>query len=322
MFRDLATAKFIAGKGGDGRVALKSLGGKKRADGGIGGKGGDIYLEGSTNLYDLSFIKKDEEFKAENGEIGGVNNSTGKNGKDLVVKVPIATNVYNQEGNLIVRIDKPGQKELILKGGSGGKGNIAFKKGGEFSLYEHTKGTPGEELNAKLELELLGEVIFIGLPNAGKSSILNAITNANAKVASYAFTTLIPQLGRLGDVTLMDLPGLIEKTFEGKGLGTKFVKHTKSAKLLLHFISLENPDLLEAYNTIRQEIKNIDEHLYNLPELIVLTKSDVIENQKQIELAKNMFKEKNLDAIIVSVIDDQSLQELKNRVEESIKNFN
>lgn len=316
MFKDIATVKFIAGKGGDGRVALKSLGGKKRADGGVGGKGGDIYVEGTTNLYDYSFLKKDEVLKAESGEIGGVNNSTGKNGQDLIIKVPLATNIYNKNGDLMFRIDKPGQRELLLKGGRGGRGNIAFKSGGEFSLYEHTKGTPGEELEARLELELLGEVIFIGLPNAGKSSILNEITNAKAKVAPYAFTTTIPQLGRMDDISLMDLPGLIEKTFEGKGLGTEFVRHTRAAKLVLHFISLENPNLQEAYTVIRNELENIDKRLAELPEVIVLTKTDTVESNDVIKNAMQQFK--NSKVVAVSIADDKSLAELKEIIKSSL----
>lgn len=316
MFKDIVTAKFSAGKGGDGRVALKSLGGKKRADGGMGGNGGDLYIEGTTNLYDYSFIKKDESFKAEDGEIGGVNNSTGRNGKDFIIKLPIATNIYDVNGNLICRIDKPGQRVLLLKGGRGGKGNIAFKSGGEFSLYEHTKGLKGGELDAKLELELPGEVIFIGLPNAGKSSILNEITNANAKVASYAFTTTIPQLGRMDEITLMDLPGLIEKTFEGKGLGTHFVRHTRAAKLVLHFISLENSDIMESYNVIRTELKNIDNRLYELPEIIVLTKTDILSDLTQLNSIKKLFRNKKV--IAVSIADDSSLEELKKLIKESI----
>jgi len=314
MFKDLTTVKFKAGKGGDGRVSFVSRNARKLSDGGIGGPGGDFYVEGTTNLYDLSFIKRDEVFKAEDGQIGGTNNATGKNGADFTLKLPVGTSIYNLNGDLVHRIEKPNQKFKLLSGGKGGRGNLSFKSQGLEALYEHTDGEPGQELDVRLELELISDVIFIGLPNAGKSSILNEITNANAKVASYAFTTLIPQLGRLDEITLMDLPGLIEKTFEGKGLGIQFVKHTKSAKLVLHFISLENPDLIEAYNTIRTELKNIDSRLYELPEVIVLTKTDTLENNELINQAEDQFKKLKKTVISVSIADDNSLEELKNTI--------
>ncbi len=319
MFKDLTTAKLKAGKGGDGRVSFVSRNARKLSDGGVGGPGGDFYVEGTTNLYDLSYIKKDEVFKAEDGQIGGTNNSTGKNGMDFTLKLPVGTSIYNFNGDLIHRIEEPNIKVKLLTGGKGGKGNLSFKSQGLDALYEHTDGTPGQELDVRLELELISDVIFIGLPNAGKSSVLNEITNANAKVASYAFTTLIPQLGRLDEITLMDLPGLIENTFEGKGLGTRFVKHTKSAKLVLHFVSLENPDLIEAYNTIREELKNIDIRLFELPEIIVLTKTDTIDDPKLIQKAEKTLEKLGRQVISVSIADDKSLEVLKSAIKSSLK---
>jgi len=319
MFKDLTTAKFKAGKGGDGLVSFTSRNAKKLSDGGVGGPGGDFYVEGTTNLYDLNFIKRDEVFKAEDGQVGGTNNSTGRNGIDYIFKVPLATNIYNFNGDLVCRIDQPNQRVKLLEGGKGGKGNLSFKSGGLDALYEHTEGEPGQELEVRIELELMGEVIFIGLPNAGKSSILNEITNANAKVAPYAFTTTIPQLGRLDDISLMDLPGLIEKTFEGKGLGTQFVRHTKFAKLVLHFLSLENPDLLEAYNTIRTEVKNIDPRLAFLPELVVLSKTDVFDDPKLLKKAEALFKKKKIKTVSVSIADDDSLETLKKTIKEILR---
>lgn len=319
MFKDLTRAQFKAGKGGDGRVSFTSRNAKKLSDGGVGGPGGDFYVEGTTNLYDLSFIKRDEVFKAEDGQIGGTNNATGKNGADFVLKVPLATNIYNLNGDLVCRIDQPNQRVKLLEGGTGGKGNLSFKSGGLDALYDHTEGSPGQALDVKIELELMGEVIFIGLPNAGKSSILNEITNANAKVASYAFTTTIPQLGRMDDITLMDLPGLIEKTFEGKGLGTQFVRHTKFAKLVLHFVSLENPDLIEAYNTIRTEITNIDARLADLPEVVVLSKTDIFDDPKELKAAESLFKKKMIPFVSVSIADDKSLESLKKIIRDSVK---
>jgi GTPase len=318
MFKDIANVKLKAGKGGDGRVAFISKNAQKRSDGGNGGNGGDLYIEGTTHLYDYSFLKRDQVISAEDGQIGGTNNAKGRNGNDYVLKVPVATNVYNAKGELVVRVDQPGVRIKLLTGGKGGRGNLAFKSGGLDALYDHTEGELGQDIEAKFELELLGDVIFIGLPNAGKSSILNEITNANAKVAPYAFTTLVPQLGRLDEISLMDLPGLIEKTFEGKGLGTKFVRHTKSAKLVLHFVSLENPDISQAYRTIRTELENIDKNLSELPEVIVLSKTDTL-NQAEIEQAIKSAKKLSKNVIAVSIADDNSLEDLKKIIRDFFK---
>jgi len=313
MFKDKTKVKFIAGRGGNGQV---SFGLNYRPMGGNAGNGGDVYLIGDAKLYDFKYIKNDYVFSAENGEHGGNNGITGADGKDLVFKVPLTTNVYDLNNNLIFTIETDGEKKLLAKGSRGGLGNQHFRKGGFLTLRKHTNGLAGEELEIIIELELLSDIIFIGLPNAGKSSILKSLTNADAKIASYAFTTIDPQLGRMDGLTLMDLPGLIEGTFEGKGLGTKFAKHTRKARLAAHFVSLENEDLFEAYNTIRKELKNIDEDLYNKPELVILTKHDVFDDPKKLDAKVKEFKKKlgkGKEVIVTSVIDDESLEKLKEK---------
>jgi GTP-binding protein len=318
MFRDTIRATFIAGKGGDGHV---SFGMDRKPSGGIGGDGGSIYLEGTANRYDLSYINTDQIFKAGNGDKGGKNNLTGRNGDDLIIPVPIATKVYDMEGNLKLTIDKLGEKKLFLKGGQGGLGNQFFRKSHGRDLYRFTNGKVGEEIYAKFQLELQADIIFIGLPNAGKSSILKEITNADAKVGAYPFTTLIPQLGRLDDMVLMDLPGLIEGTATGKGVGTKFLKHTRSSRIIAHFISLESPDLQDGYEEIREELKNLGENLYDKKEIIVLTKSDTVSPQKAEEAVK-FFKKKKLPTILVSIYDDNSLEKLKDYFNSELKKLN
>ncbi len=310
MFRDKVKLKFKAGKGGNGIVAYN----KGRIPyGGSGGDGGDVYLEGSSKIYDLSFINQDSTISAEDGAPGGIKNLQGKDGKDLIFKLPLITHVMDSNGRLIMTLDKDGEKKLLEKGGKGGQGNFMFRHGVE----NHSKSTPGmsgQELDISLNLELYSDIIFIGFPNAGKSSILNAITNANSKVASYAFTTLDPILGRLKGITLMDLPGLIEGTSEGKGLGTKFVKHTKASKLVAHVISLESEDVKVEYTKMREELKRIDQSLYDKPEIIILSKSDLVDPDK-VKSSVKALKSLKKETLVCSVYDYDSLELLKKLLE-------
>lgn len=307
MFRDKIRIKLKAGRGGNGKVAFGLY---HIPTGGTGGTGGNVYLQGSNDMYDFAALKSEFSYEAENGEAGGVKNLTGRNGKDLILKVPLTTKVYNEDNKLILTVDTHGEPKLLLQGGIGGLGNWYFRKGGIRAAEVFTEGKPGSKVNSIFVLELQSDIIFIGLPNAGKSSILNSLANTDAKVAAYAFTTLSPHLGRMDGVTLMDLPGLIENTAEGKGLGTSFVKHTHSSKLVAHFISLESADPVADYELIRNEIKAISADLYAKPEVIILTKTDLIPAAELKDKVK-LFKKFKKPVATVSAFDLDAIEGLK-----------
>jgi GTP-binding protein len=209
---------------------------------------------------------------------------------------------------MLMQVTRDAEKVLLLRGGRGGLGNQYFRKGQVATLREFTSGKKGEEFNGFFELQLQTDVVFIGLPNAGKSSMLNALSNASVKVGSYPFTTLTPHLAKAGRLTLLDLPGLIEGTTEGKGLGTRFMKHAKSARLVAHFLSLESDDLQRDYDVIRKELELIDPALIAIPELIILTKKDLLADA---EIKKRMKQLKTKSRIeTASVYDYDGLREL------------
>lgn len=299
---DTVKIQVTSGKGGDGIVAFDS---KRKADGGNGGKGGDVYLVGDFNVYDFSKISKEKKFKAEDGGIGERNKRTGKNGKDIEIHVPLVTKIFNGDDTEIFSITKHGFKIKICSGGEGGLGNFTLRGKGWDGKLSRTRGQGSESKEIKLELNIKADVIFLGYPNAGKSSVVNALSNAKYRVAPYEFTTLQPQLAVMDGYVLMDLPGLIEGTYKGKGLGTKFLKHTRYSKLLVHCISLENEELKSTYIKMREEFKNISESLYSLPELILFTKSDIYSKEQLEDIKKILRKDfKDFEVISVYLKDD------------------
>ena len=317
MFQDRSSVKLKGGRGGNGLVDFNKQG---VPSGGDGGDGGDIYFVGSHKLYDLRSVGNGNTFESGKGNSGGSNEQTGKKGEDLLIPVPLSTLVYNRNKELIREINKDGQKELILKGGKGGLGNYHNKsKREKRKWHDFTVGTFGRSLELRLVLRLDADIVFLGFPNAGKSSMLKKLTNANPKVAGYAFTTIDPSLGDMDGVKLMDLPGLVEKTHEGKGLGTDFVRHTESAKLVAHFISAENLDPIDAYVKMREEISEIDPVLSNKKEMVILTKIDLLEDSSRVDYIKSEFIQKhNIYIIPTSVESEDGIDLLKESFREEI----
>jgi GTP-binding protein len=316
-FIDELTFHAAAGNGGAGVVRWRHEKNKEYsgAAGGNGGHGGDVYIRAVRDVNMLARHKSVKEFKAGRGEDGANMSKQGSAGVDCMIDLPIGSTVVNKESGRSVELTEDGQIFKILHGGRGGLGNEYFKASTNVRPEESTPGMPGEAADFTVELNLIADAGLIGLPNAGKSSLLNALTKAQAKIGAYAFTTLDPNLGAMHGYILADLPGLIEGAAEGKGLGHKFLKHVKRTKVLVHLISLENEDIVGVYQTIRHELEKFGAGLTDKKEVIVLTKTDLVE-KKAVTAARKALAKFNPDILEVSVLDDESV---KNIGEELVK---
>ena len=312
MFVDEITIHARAGKGGNGVVLWRHEKGKDHAgpSGGNGGKGGDVYAVAVRDLGLLSRYRNVKEFSAENGQNGMRSSKTGEAGGDIEIEFPIGSRITNLLTKRIVTLESEWQREILLHGGQGGLGNEYFKSSTNRRPDKATPGKEGEEADFYIELELVVDAGLIGLPNAGKSSLLNAITNAKAKIGSFPFTTIEPNLGDFYGYIIADIPGLIEGASQGKGLGDKFLRHIKRTKALFHCISLENEDIAQSYETIRKELGEYDKSLLQKSEVIILTKTDLV-SKDSLEKSISILKEKNKKVLTVSVLDEDSLATLK-----------
>jgi GTPase len=309
MLIDDIKIRVQAGKGGNGMAAFNKTKMNLGPTGGNGGNGGNIYIEGITDLGSLIQFRYKKDIKAEKGK-NAKGRDDGAGGKDLVLKVPVGTVVHNLTNGKNFEIVSMGQKIFLAKGGIGGKGNYFFKSSTNTTPIEFEDGTPGEEFELRLELKLIADVGLVGLPNAGKSSLLNRLTNARSKVANYPFTTLNPNLGVYYELILADIPGLIEGASKGKGLGDKFLRHIERTKTIFHLVSCESQDPAEDYQTIRNELGAYNKDLLLKQEYVFLSKSDELAKEELEEKLKALRK-KVPQTIPISIIDDKSIEQVE-----------
>ncbi len=317
-FLDQVKIYVKAGNGGDGSPSFRrekfiEYGGP---DGGDGGKGGSVILKSERNLNTLIDYRYQQHHKAERGENGMGQNRTGKGGKDLILKVPIGTQVFEEDNKtLIYDFTKSGEEFVAATGGKGGLGNTRFKSSTNRAPRKFTKGAPGEEFIIWLQLKTIADIGIIGLPNAGKSSLLASITNATPKIANYQFTTLNPNLGVASyddkEIIIADIPGLIEGAHEGTGLGIQFLKHIERCKTILHLIDITVNDIEKAYNQVRNELFRYSPDLVKKKELIVLNKVDLIEKEIVKEIIDDFSRKTKGEILLLSTMEKKLVSDIK-----------
>lgn len=310
MLIDDVTVRLVAGSGGKGAAAFQKVRLMQGPTGADGGNGGSIFLEGVSDINALAAFASRREIKAEDGKNGRGQFIDGRRGEDLILKVPRGTRVTNVATGFVRDVKDIGERVLVAGGGKGGRGNFKFRSSTNTSPMEFEEGTPGDAADFHFELLLIADVGLVGLPNAGKSSLLNALTNARSKVANYPFTTLEPNLGDFYGTIIADIPGLIEGAAEGKGLGDKFLKHIERTRTLFHLISAESDDVVRDYKTIRAELEAYDAQLGEKTEYVFLSKSDMV-TPEEIAAQLQKLKKAKITAIAVSVLDDSSMEEVK-----------
>tara|TARA_B100000029_G_scaffold394651_1_gene392195 strand:- start:1326 stop:2309 length:984 start_codon:yes stop_codon:yes gene_type:complete len=317
-FLDQVKIYIKAGNGGDGSPSFRrekfiEFGGP---DGGDGGKGGSVILKSERNLNTLIDYRYQQHHKAKRGKNGMGQNRTGKSGEDIILKVPLGTQVFEEDNKtLIYDFTKPGEEFVAATGGKGGLGNTRFKSSVNRAPRKFTKGTDGEEFTIYLQLKTIADIGIIGLPNAGKSSLLASITNANPKIANYQFTTLNPNLGIASydnkEITIADIPGLIEGAHEGTGLGIQFLKHIERCKSLLHLIDITNNNLEESYKQVKNELKNYSSDLLKKKELIVFNKIDLVDEKIVKKIIDKFSKKIKGEIITLSTLNKKSISKIK-----------
>lgn len=329
---DLAKIIVKAGKGGDGVVHFRREKYVPRGgpDGGDGGEGGNVYFVANQNLTTLMDFRTKSNYRAEEGGAGEQNKRHGANGEHLILEVPVGTLIKavskaQVEPVLVADLTQNGQKFMIAKGGVGGKGNFQFRSSVNQVPLQATTGEPGEEKEIILEIKLIADVGLVGLPNAGKSTLLNTLTRANAKVGNYPFTTIEPNLGvmavegrgdgqHIASLVVADVPGLIEGASEGKGLGDEFLRHVERTRLLVHMVDPTFSDPMEAYTTIRNELDSYSHALSVKKEIIAVNKVDITEVREKMDEIKAGFKDLGLEVLFISAATGEGVGPLKNRI--------
>ena len=320
-FLDQVKIYIKAGNGGDGSPSFRrekfiEFGGP---DGGDGGKGGSVILKAEQNLNTLIDFRYQQHHKAKRGENGAGQNRTGKSGEDLILKVPLGTQVFEEDNKtLIYDFTKISEEFIAAAGGKGGLGNTRFKSSTNRAPRKFTKGTQGEEFTIWLQLKTIADIGIIGLPNAGKSSLLASVTNANPKIANYQFTTLNPNLGVASyddkEITIADIPGLVEGAHKGTGLGIQFLKHIERCKSLLHLIDITSEDLKKSYQQVKNELKKYSNKLTKKKELIVLNKIDLIDEKEVNHIIKDFKKNTKSEVIALSTFNKSSVSKIESKL--------
>jgi GTP-binding protein len=325
-FLDQAKIFVRSGAGGPGAVSFRrekfiEFGGP---DGGDGGKGGDIVFEAVAGLNTLIDFRYTQHFRAPRGKGGAGSNRTGAGGDDLVIKVPVGTQVLadDEERSLLADLTREGQRVVLLKGGMGGRGNASYKSSTNRAPRQHQTGEAGEDMWVWLRLKLLADVGLVGLPNAGKSTFLNSVTNATAKVGDYPFTTLRPQLGVVRhkgrEFVMADIPGLIEGAAEGAGIGDRFLGHVERTRLLLHLVAADAEDPAESWRIVRDELASYGAGLDLKPEIVALTKADLLDGKARSKLVTKLGQATGARIFPVSAPLNEGIDALLDRIVESL----
>ena len=310
MLVDDVTIRFVAGGGGRGSAAFNKVRLALGPTGGDGGRGGSIFLEGVSDVNALAQYASKKEIRAENGKDGRGQFIDGRDGDDLVLKVPTGTRITNLGTGFVREVEKVGERILVAGGGGGGRGNFKFRSSTNTSPKEFEEGLPGDSATYKLELRLIADVGLVGLPNAGKSSLLNELTRATSKVGIYAFTTLEPHLGSYFGLIIADIPGLIEGASSGKGLGVKFLKHIERTKIIFHLVSAEAEDPVRDYEIVRKELASYDPLLAQKEERVLLTKIDSL-SPEALKEKLAALKNHGVEALPLSILEEESMGHLR-----------
>jgi len=332
MFIDEATIRVKAGDGGNGCLAFRREKFVPRGgpSGGDGGKGGDVIMESSERHNTLVHFRFNPEYKAERGRHGEGSNRTGREGVDVILKVPVGTIVYDEEtGDKVWDFSQPDERIVIAHGGRGGRGNARFATSTHQAPREHEEGRPGEERVFRLELKLLADVGLVGFPNVGKSTLISRISAARPKIADYPFTTLQPNLGVVGvgekneiSFVVADIPGLIEGAHEGAGLGTQFLRHIERTRLLVHLVDVSDasgrPDVVKDVEVILGELDSFGAHLAEKPMIMVASKIDAANKDKLAKL-KQYCKKKKLALYPISAVTGEGIEKLKYAMAEKVE---